>query len=160
MNLDKLREWASDQNTIRKTCNHSSSNVDSSSSSTNHFGNNTPALRKAMIILESQFSHPHVLVLSSIDEVNNNKNMMNVVASDHLDLPGGSSSHSDEPPVQMINVVAIDGDEFGDGNNNRKKKLKKSAGDGTIRSIPGPKYGPYKCSVTSCNGICNITKIC
>ncbi|KAK2433030.1 hypothetical protein P8452_30425 [Trifolium repens] len=112
MNLDKLREWASDQNTIRKTCNHSSSNVDSSSSSTNHFGNNTPALRKAMIILESQFSHPHVSVLSSIDEVNNNKNMMNVVASDHLDLPGGSSSHSDEPPVQMINVVATDGDEF------------------------------------------------
>jgi hypothetical protein len=150
MNLDKLREWASDQNTIRKTCNHSSSNVDSSSSSTNHFGNNTPALRKAMIILESQFSHPHVLVLSSIDEVNNNKNMMNVVASDHLDLPGGSSSHSDEPPVQMINVVATDGDEFGDGNNNRKKKLKKSADDGTIRSLSCPKYGPYRCSVELC----------
>jgi hypothetical protein len=50
----------------------------------------------------------------------------------------------------MINVVATDGDEFGDGNNNRKKKLKKSAGDGTIRSIPGPKYGPYKCSAKSC----------
>jgi hypothetical protein len=70
MNLDKLREWASDQNMIRKTCNHSSSNVDSSSSSTNHFGSNPHAhgIRKAMRIVESQFGHPHV---SPINEVNN-----------------------------------------------------------------------------------------
>ncbi|WJX49352.1 hypothetical protein P8452_35798 [Trifolium repens] len=129
MNLDKLREWASDQNMIRKTCNHSSSNVDSSSSSTNHFGSNPHAhgIRKAMRIIESQFA-----------------------ASDLPDLPGGSSSHSDEPPAQIINVVATDGDEFGDGNNNRKKN-KKSANNGTISSLRGPKYGPYKCSVKSCD---------
>jgi hypothetical protein len=71
-------------------------------------------------------------------------------ASDLPDLPGGSSSHSDEPPAQIINVVATDGDEFGDGNNNRKKN-KKSANNGTISSLPGPKYGPYKCSVKSCD---------
>ncbi|KAK2379302.1 hypothetical protein QL285_067117 [Trifolium repens] len=144
MNLDKLREWASDQNTIRKTCNHSSSNVDSSSSSTNHFADNAPAIR----ILKSQFGHPHVSLLSSIDEVKNKSNVF--AASDHLDLPGGSSSHSDEPPAQMIDVVATDGDEFGDGNNNRKKN-KKSANNGTISSLACPKYGPYTCPIEFCD---------
>jgi hypothetical protein len=134
MNIDKLREFASGDNTVTKTCNHLSSNVDSSSSSTTKkFGSHAPGIRKAMKILEAQFGHPHVSLLSSSSSANA------FAASDHPDLHGGSS-HLQEPLSQTTNVVAANGDEFGDGNN--KKKM-------TIHSLPHPKYGPYICS--KCN---------
>ncbi|CAJ2679720.1 unnamed protein product [Trifolium pratense] len=52
---------------------------------------------------------------------------MNVYATSyHLDIHAGSSSHSQEPPSQTVNV-----DEFGGSyNNNRKKKNKKNIDDG------------------------------
>ncbi|PNX66009.1 C2H2-type zinc finger protein [Trifolium pratense] len=68
------------------------------------------------------------------------------VASIHPDLVGGLLSHS-EPTSQTSNVAATNGDEFGDGSNNRKKKKKnkKNVDDGSIRSLPYKKYGPYTC---------------
>ncbi|MCI28983.1 hypothetical protein A2U01_0050187, partial [Trifolium medium] len=55
-----------------------------------------------MQILESQFGHPHVMKRNAF------------AASDHPDLFRGSSSQSQEPPSNTINVVATDGDEFDD----------------------------------------------
>jgi hypothetical protein len=85
----------------------------------NNFGNHTPLIKKVIQILEYQFSHAiylyyyHHPSLSSINNIINienviNKNNMMIMnvsaASYHPDIHAGSSSHSQEPPSQMINV--------------------------------------------------------
>jgi hypothetical protein len=87
-------------------------------------------INKAMSILKSQISYPNISLLSSssssininIENVINQNNMMMMMmkgsaASCHLDLHVGSSSYSQEPPSQTVNV-----DEFGSRNNNNRKK--------------------------------------
>jgi uncharacterized C2H2 Zn-finger protein len=51
---------------------------------------------------------------------------------------------------KTCNHSSSNGDEFGDGNNNRKK-IKKSANNGTISSLKCPKYGPYTCPIEFCD---------
>jgi hypothetical protein len=86
-------------------------------------------INKAMPILKSQFDYPNISLLSS-SSINNNitiensinqNNMMMTMnssaASYHHDLHAGSSSYSQEPTSQTLNV-----DEFGSKNNNNRKK--------------------------------------
>jgi hypothetical protein len=74
-------------------------------------------IKKAMPILKSQFGYPNTSLLSSlsssiynniyIENVLNKNNMMMMnasAASHHLDLYVSSSSHSKEPPSQIVNV--------------------------------------------------------
>jgi hypothetical protein len=51
-------------------------------------------------------------------------------ASKHHDVHAASSSYSQEPSSQMINV-----DEFRGNNNNRNKKNKKNIDDGRIHRL-------------------------
>jgi hypothetical protein len=90
-------------------------------------------INKAMPILKSQFGYPNISLLSSSSSsINNNINIENTInqnnmmmmvtmnasaASYHPDLHAGSSSHSQEPTSQTVNV-----DEFGSRNNNNRKK--------------------------------------
>jgi hypothetical protein len=88
-------------------------------------------INKAMPILKSQFDYPNISLLSSSsssiinnitieNSINQNNMMMTMnasAASYHRDLHAGSSSHSQEPTSQTVNV-----DEFGRRNNNNRKK--------------------------------------
>jgi hypothetical protein len=87
-------------------------------------------INKAMPILKSQFGYPNISLLSSssssiynhinIENVMNKNNLMMMnasAASYHLDLYASSSSHSKEPPSQMVNI-----DVFESRNKNTRKK--------------------------------------
>jgi Na+/citrate or Na+/malate symporter len=88
-------------------------------------------INKAIPILKSQFGYPDISILSTLSSsINNSINIENVINKNnmmmmmnafaafyHPDLHAGSSSHSQEPPSQTINV-----DVFGSRNNNNRKK--------------------------------------
>ncbi|MCI48893.1 hypothetical protein A2U01_0070136, partial [Trifolium medium] len=59
---------------------------------------------------------------NTVTNTHNHSSSNAYAASIHPYLLGGLLSHSPEPTSQTINVVATNGDEFGDGNNNKKKK--------------------------------------
>jgi hypothetical protein len=88
-------------------------------------------INNAMPILKYEFGYPNISLLSSLpSSIYNNINIENVMnknntmmmmnasaTSYHLDLYASSSSHSKEPPSQMVNI-----DVFESRNKNTRKK--------------------------------------
>jgi hypothetical protein len=83
---------------------------------TNNFDNHAPGIIKPMQIPEAQFGNLHAsspsFVSNNMNDVINNNNMLvlnTYYAYDHPNLPGGSSSHSQQPSSQTNNVLAMCG---------------------------------------------------
>lgn len=136
--------------------NHSLSFSNSSTSATKIVGDNTPAMGKAMWILEEQFGHPHISSSSSsssnntnINHVVNNTKQMTVnvpIVFYPPNISTGPTSQSRELPPQTFTFVATAGVDVGNGNKNKRKRKTKNIKCGRIYSLPHPKYGPYTCS--------------
>ncbi|WJX56936.1 hypothetical protein P8452_42546 [Trifolium repens] len=134
--------------------NHWLSFSNSSTSATKIFGDNTPAMRKAMQILEDQFGHPHISSSSSsnntnINHVVNNTKQMTVnvpIVFYPPNISADPASQSRELPPQTFTFVATAGVDVGNGNKNKRKRKTKNINRGRIYSLPHLKYGPYTCS--------------
>ncbi|WJX56933.1 hypothetical protein P8452_42543 [Trifolium repens] len=133
--------------------NHSLSFSNSSTSATKIFGDNTPAMRKAIQILEEQFGHPHISSSSSnntnINHVVNNTKQMTVnvpIVFYPPNISADPASQSRELSPQTFTFVATAGVDVGNGNKNKRKRKTININHGRIYSLPHPKYGPYTCS--------------
>ncbi|CAK8574410.1 unnamed protein product [Lathyrus sativus] len=111
------------------------------------YGSHAPGIRKAMKILEAQFSHSNASSSSSVhnneDVINiyNNNMMMNIYNDVYRpNLLVARSSQSHEPSLDQAVVAFADGDDYV-GVHFKKKNLN----DGRIHSLPHKKYGPYTC---------------
>lgn len=122
--MDSKTQLHIGENTDRQSY-HLSLIGSSSSLASDDYGSHAPGIRKAMKILEAQFSHSNVSSSSSPVH-NNDEDVINIDDNHHV--AGLSQSH--EPPS--------------DGDASVKKK--KNVDDGRIHSLPHKKYGPYTCS--------------
>ncbi|CAL5210335.1 unnamed protein product [Lathyrus oleraceus] len=112
------------------------------------YGSHAPGIRKAMKILEAQFSQSNASSSSSVhndeDVINiyNNNNMMMDVFNDvyHPNILVARSSQSYEASSDQTVVAPTDGDASAEVHFN-----KKNHDDGRIHSLPHQKYGPYTC---------------
>ncbi|CAK8562405.1 unnamed protein product [Lathyrus sativus] len=111
-----------------------------------YYGSHAPGIRKAMKILEAQFSHSNASSASAThknEDVINiyNNNMMNAFNEVyHPNLLVTRSSQSHEPSSDQTVVALTDGDAYV-GVHFKKKNFD----DGRIHSLPHKKYGPYTC---------------
>ncbi|XP_058774009.1 uncharacterized protein LOC131648252 [Vicia villosa] len=113
----------------------------------NNYDSHAPGIRKAMKLLEIQFSHSNVSASPSVynnedvlDIYNNTVQMNNFNDADIPNLLVAGSSESHETPSNQTTFVTSD-DVTSVGVYFKKKKVD----DGRTHSLPHKKYGPYTC---------------
>jgi len=134
MNIDRLMKWMYGYNTT------------TSSTNTDDFGSHAPGIIKSMQMLEAEFGNLRTSSPSSdnnnrSDVINDNKMALNTFSPyAHVDLLGGSSSHSQRLPYEANDIVATIGDEVQASNNtNMKRKKDEIVDDGRNHNLPHDK---------------------